>query len=99
MPSGRLRIAQVAPLWTPIPPRTYGGIEVLLKLLCDELVDRGHEVTLFASAECATKARLHPVVEENLGDLLKEGRGYCYEYYTNSMMAEVLRAQREFDVV
>src|SRR5262245_53223156 len=99
MSSRSLRIAQVAPLWTPIPPRTYGGIEILLKLLCDELTGRGHDVTLFASADCATRARLHPVVEENLADLLKEGRGYCYEYYTNSLFAEVLRSQREFDVI
>ena len=99
MSTGSLRIAQVAPLWTPIPPRTYGGIELLLKLLCDELVERGHDVTLFASADCSTRARLHPVVEENLGDLLKAGHGYCYEYYTSSMFAEILRAQREFDIV
>jgi glycosyltransferase involved in cell wall biosynthesis len=95
----KLRIAQVAPLWTPIPPRTYGGIELLMKLLIDELVERGHEVTLFASGDCSTRARLHPVVESNLSDLLGEGRGYCYEYYTNSMIAEVAGLQREFDVI
>jgi hypothetical protein len=38
-------------------------------------------------------------VEENLGDFLKEGHGYCYEYYTSSMFAEVIRDQREFDLV
>jgi glycosyltransferase involved in cell wall biosynthesis len=94
-----LRIALAAPLWTPIPPRTYGGIELLLKLLADELVARGHEVTLFASGDCATTAELVPVVETNLSDLLTEGRGYCYEYYTNSMLAEIARREREFDVV
>jgi glycosyltransferase involved in cell wall biosynthesis len=94
-----LRIAQVAPLWTPIPPRTYGGIELLLKLLCDELVERGHDVTLFASADCQTRAKLVPVVETNLSDLLIEGRGYCYEYYTNSMLAEIAARQDEFDVI
>jgi glycosyltransferase involved in cell wall biosynthesis len=95
----KLRIAQVAPLWTPIPPRTYGGIELLMKLLIDELVARGHEVTLFASGDCATAAKLHEVVDVNLTDLFCEGRGYCMEYYTNSAMAEVLAAQREFDLV
>jgi len=94
-----LRLAQVAPLWTPIPPRTYGGIELLLKLLCDELVERGHDVTLFASADCHTHAKLAPVVETNLSDLLGEGRGYCYEYYTNSMLAEIAARQGEFDVI
>jgi len=95
----KLRIAQVAPLWTPIPPRTYGGVELLMKLLIDELVARGHEVTLFASADCATAARLHPVVETNLTDLTSEGKAYCFEYYANSTMAEVLAAQGEFDLV
>ena len=95
----KLRIAQVAPLWTPIPPQTYGGIELLMKLLIDELVARGHEVTLFASGDCSTAGRLHEVVEVNLGDLLGSGRGYCFEYYANSTMAEVIAAQGEFDIV
>lgn len=95
----KLRIAQVAPLWTPIPPRTYGGIELLLKLLTDDLVERGHDVTLFASGDCSTRGRLHPVVEMNLSDLLAKGAGYCYEYYTNSMLAEVARMQGEFDFI
>ena len=94
-----LRIAQVAPLWTPIPPRTYGGIELLMKLLLDELVERGHDVTLFASADCSSRAKLHPVVEVNLSDLLGAGKGYCFEYYTNSMLAEVAARQGEFDVI
>jgi glycosyltransferase involved in cell wall biosynthesis len=94
-----LRIALAAPLWTPIPPRTYGGIELLLKLLADELVERGHEVTLFASAECHSRARLVPVVEANLSELMTEGRAYCFEYYTNSMLAEIAARQREFDLV
>jgi glycosyltransferase involved in cell wall biosynthesis len=95
----KLRIAQVAPLWTPIPPLTYGGIELLLKLLTDDLVERGHDITLFASGDCSTRARLHPVVEMNLSDLLAKGAGYCYEYYTNSMLAEVTRMQSEFDFI
>jgi glycosyltransferase involved in cell wall biosynthesis len=98
-PDMKLRIAQAAPLWTPIPPRTYGGIELLLKLLCDELVERGHEVTLFASGDCATRARLSPVVDINLSDLIAEDRGYCYEYYTNSMLAELAARQDEFDLI
>src|SRR6187402_2528862 len=93
------RIAQIAPLWTPIPPRTYGGIELLLKLLTDELVSRGHDVTLFASGDCSTSGKLHPVVEMNLSDLLAKGAGYCYEYYTNSMIAEVARLQSDFDLI
>jgi len=70
-----------------------------MKLLIDELVARGHEVTLFASGDCKTAAKLHEVIDVNLTDLFCEGRGYCMEYYTNSAMAEVLAAQGEFDLV
>lgn len=94
-----LRIAQVAPLWTPIPPRTYGGIELLMKLHIEELVARGHDVTLFASGDCSTSAKLRPVVDTNLTEILEEGKGYSYEHYTNSMMAEVIQAAGEFDVI
>jgi glycosyltransferase involved in cell wall biosynthesis len=94
-----LRIAQVAPLWTRIPPATYGGIELLMKLLIDDLVLRGHEVTLFASGDCFTEARLHPVTELNLTETFERGEAYCFEYYASSAMAEVLARAGEFDVI
>ena len=97
--SATLRIAQVAPLWTPIPPRTYGGIELLIKLLIDELVTRGHEVTLFSSADCHTSGKLHAVLATNLTQLFTDGGGYMPEYYLASLMAEVLQAQDQFDVI
>jgi glycosyltransferase involved in cell wall biosynthesis len=54
----RLRIAQVCPLWEQVPPPTYGGIELVVSVLTDELVRRGHEVTLFASGDSTTLATL-----------------------------------------
>ena len=99
MKSDRLRIAQVAPLWTRIPPATYGGIELLMKLLLDELVARGHEVTLFSSGDCATSAKLHATVETNLTERISAGEMYMFEYYANSTMAEVLREARHFDLI
>ncbi len=53
-----MRIAQLAPLWIPVPPYTYGGTELVISWLCDELVRRGHEVTLFATGDSKTKAKL-----------------------------------------
>ena len=53
----KLRIAQIAPLWIPIPPITYGGIELMLSVLTEELVARGHDITLFASGDSKTKAK------------------------------------------
>jgi glycosyltransferase involved in cell wall biosynthesis len=53
-----LKIAQIAPCWITVPPAGYGGIELVVSLLTDELVDRGHEVTIFASGGSETKADL-----------------------------------------
>jgi len=61
-----MRIAQIAPLWIPIPPYTYGGTELVVSLLTEELVKRGHEVTLFASGDSRTSARLIPVWPKSL---------------------------------
>jgi glycosyltransferase involved in cell wall biosynthesis len=50
-----MRIAQIAPLWERVPPPAYGGIELVVGLLSDELVRRGHEVTLFASGDSISR--------------------------------------------
>lgn len=54
----QLRIAQVAPLYESVPPRLYGGTERVVHFLTEELVSNGHDVTLFASGDSRTKARL-----------------------------------------
>ena len=56
-----MRIAQIAPLWIPVPPHTYGGTELVVSWLCDELVRRGHQVTLFATEDAKTAAKLVPI--------------------------------------
>jgi glycosyltransferase involved in cell wall biosynthesis len=53
-----MRIAQVAPLFESVPPRLYGGTERVVSYLTEELVRQGHEVTLFASGDSETAARL-----------------------------------------
>lgn len=53
-----MRIAQIAPVWVPVPPRTHGGTELVVSLLTEELVARGHEVTLFASGDSKTAGKL-----------------------------------------
>jgi glycosyltransferase involved in cell wall biosynthesis len=58
-----MRIAQVAPLYEAVPPKLYGGTERVVSLLTEELVRRGHEVTLFASGDSVTSARLAAVTE------------------------------------
>ena len=56
-----LKIAQIAPLAEAVPPKLYGGTERVVAYLTDALVQLGHDVTLFASGDSATKARLSPV--------------------------------------
>jgi glycosyltransferase involved in cell wall biosynthesis len=55
-----MRIAQIAPLYESVPPQLYGGTERVVSYLTEELVRLGHEVTLFASGDSRTKARLIP---------------------------------------
>ncbi|HEX7196190.1 MAG TPA: glycosyltransferase family 4 protein [Candidatus Limnocylindria bacterium] len=55
-----MRIAQVAPLYESVPPQTYGGTERVVSYLTEELVRQGHEVTLFASGDSVTEAKLVP---------------------------------------
>ena len=49
-----MRIAQIAPLYEAVPPHRYGGTERVVAALADGLVDRGHDVTLFAAGESVT---------------------------------------------
>ncbi|MCL2452993.1 MAG: glycosyltransferase family 4 protein [Alphaproteobacteria bacterium] len=61
-----MRIAQISPLAEAVPPRLYGGTERVVSWLTEELVRLGHEVTLFASGDSLTEARLVPCVSQAL---------------------------------
>jgi glycosyltransferase involved in cell wall biosynthesis len=61
-----MRIAQVAPLFESVPPKLYGGTERVVSYLTEELVRQGHEVTLFASGDSVTSARLMPACDTAL---------------------------------
>ena len=80
-----MRIAVLAPPWFAVPPTGYGGIEWIVWLLADGLTDDGHEVTLFASGDSRTKAKLESVFEhapsDQIGRSLPELRHVlaCYE--------------------
>jgi glycosyltransferase involved in cell wall biosynthesis len=58
-----VKIAVLSPVWFPVPPTAYGGIEWIVSLLADGLVDEGHDVTLFASGDSTTRARLESVFD------------------------------------
>ena len=91
-----MRIAQVAPLWERVPPPAYGGIELVVGLLTDELVRRGHEVTLFASGDSLTDAALSSVHPRalRLDSSVKE-----YGIYEMLNISKVCEQADEFDVI
>jgi glycosyltransferase involved in cell wall biosynthesis len=91
-----MRIAQVAPLYESVPPALYGGTERIVAYLTEELVAQGHEVTLFASADSVTGARLVPCAPR----ALRLDRG-CVDPLAHHivMLEEVVRRQHEFDVI
>ena len=61
-----MRIAQVAPLYESVPPKRYGGTERVVSYITEELVNLGHDVTLFASGDSVTRARLISPCEQSL---------------------------------
>lgn len=61
-----MRIAQIAPLYESVPPKLYGGTERVVSWLTEELVRQGHEVTLYASGDSMTQARLRTVCHRSL---------------------------------
>jgi glycosyltransferase involved in cell wall biosynthesis len=91
-----MRIAQIAPLWERVPPFRYGGIELVVSLLCDELVRRGHEVTLFASGDSITTAKLQSVHEQalRLDKRIKEPG-----IYEQMMLASIYQQAGDFDII
>ncbi|PMB51785.1 glycosyl transferase [Fischerella thermalis CCMEE 5201] len=91
-----MRIAQIAPLWERVPPPAYGGVELVVGLLTDELVRCGHEVTLFASGDSITSARLESVYPQalRLDPNVKE-----YNVYETLLLSRVYQQAQEFDII
>ena len=70
MSEDKLRIAILSPPWFPVPPTGYGGIEWIVSLLADGLVEQGHEVTMFASGDSRSKATIASVFEHAPSELI-----------------------------
>lgn len=91
-----MRIAQVAPLYESVPPKLYGGTERVVSYLTEELVRQGHQVTLFASGDSATKARLVAPTRRSLR--LDES---CVDQLAHHMLLleAVFKDTNRFDVI
>jgi glycosyltransferase involved in cell wall biosynthesis len=91
-----MKIAQVAPFWEAVPPVTYGGIELVVHLFTEKLVQRGHEVTLFAAGDSLTSAKLLSVCPRALRqDFLASE----YEYYEMLQLRQVYEQSKKFDII
>ncbi len=91
-----MKIAQVAPLWESVPPVLYGGTERVVSFITEELVRQGHEVTLFASGDSTTKARLMPMCPEALRP---SKVAINYDAPVTAMMEKVFGAAEQFDII
>jgi glycosyltransferase involved in cell wall biosynthesis len=91
-----MRIAQIAPLYECVPPKLYGGTERIVSYLTEELVRQGHDVTLFASGDSKTSAKLVPCCDMalRLNPSIRDARPYHI-----IMMEQVRQKAREFDIL
>jgi glycosyltransferase involved in cell wall biosynthesis len=91
-----MRIAQVAPLYESVPPKYYGGTERVVSYLTEELVRQGHDVTLFASGDSVTRARLIAACRRSLR-LDK----HCVDRLAHQilMLEHVFQRADEFDII
>lgn len=92
-----MRIAQIAPIWERVPPHGYGGTELVVSLLTEELVRRGHQVTLFAAGDAQTSAKLisgYPVSfrETNFPKPV-------FRHVQNKMISQAFAHSLDFDVI
>jgi glycosyltransferase involved in cell wall biosynthesis len=92
-----LRIAQVAPLYESVPPKLYGGTERVVSYLTEALVEDGHDVTLFASGDSETSARLVPCCPKSL----RLNNHDCIDQLAHHfvMLEEVLERADQFDMI
>lgn len=90
-----MRIAQFAPLWETVPPKKYGGTELVVYILCEELTKRGHEVTLFASGDSKTSASLEAIIEIPM----REAGIKNVSNYECMAMARILEMKDNFDII
>lgn len=94
-----LRIAQIAPIVERLPPKKYGGTERVIYHLTEALVRRGHDVTLFATGDTKTSARLVSVVPRGLREMPGERDIYGFNGRSLLNMGTAYAMAGEFDII
>jgi glycosyltransferase involved in cell wall biosynthesis len=95
-----VRIAMLAPPWIPVPAPAYGGIEEVVRLLCDGLMTHDHEVTLFAAPGSSSNADVRVVLEQSYPDDIQKAQ-FEIDHVSRAFAAidEARAAGRPYDVV
>jgi glycosyltransferase involved in cell wall biosynthesis len=91
-----MKIAQVSPIFESVPPKRYGGTERVIAYLTEELVRQGHDVTLFASGDSCTCARL---VSATPASVRPSPKDWSWMAWNAIQMDLVAQAAHEFDVI
>lgn len=93
-----MKIAQIAPIWFPIPPKKYGGTERIISSLAEGLVKKGHEITLFATGDSITKARLVSFFPKGIG---RKSMPTDREFFLLPLihMVKSLERAKNFDII
>ncbi len=93
-----MKIAHIAPPWIALPPKNYGGTEIVLYNLIEEQVAQGHDVTLFAPGDARTSARLISFFPRSLIAAGVPWQGHLKAYYHLSKSVEYIK-NHNFDIV
>ena len=96
MSGSRLRIAHIAPVATTIPPKKSGSVELMTSLLTEGLVAQGHDVTLFATGDSTTKAKLHATYPQGYWH---DESMWPWELYEMLNLAAAVERASEFDII
>jgi len=91
-----MRIAQIAPVATTIPPPKSGSVELMTSLLTEGLIERGHDVTLFATGDSNTKAKLHATFPHGYWH---DEEMYPWEFYEMVNLSAACERAKDFDII
>lgn len=94
-----MRIAQIAPIIEQVPPLKYGGTERIVSTITEELVKRGHQVTLFAAGNSVTNARLQSFFPRSLREVGLVNDPAVRHQYTSAHISQAYARANQFDLI